>query len=86
MHLPLLSLALSLLTLTSPPLARAEEAPNVSAGDLIDDGCLNQTCPLIHARFKAAGDEIAELDDKATTPAFLSGYWSALQDVVAELC
>lgn len=87
MHLALQATLSALLLLLSAPLPTlAERAPDVAGGDRIDDICLNKTCPLIHARFQAAKDEIAQLDDKAATPAFLSGYWSALQDVVVELC
>lgn len=83
---PPLQAAFALLFLFTPRLALSERAPDIAGGDKIDPACTNQTCPLINARFQAAKDEIAQMDDEATTPAFLSGYWSALHDVVIELC
>ncbi|KAL9135801.1 MAG: hypothetical protein Q9175_002998 [Cornicularia normoerica] len=78
MQFPLRALS-TLLFLFGPHLTLTKRPPNIA------DGCTNQTCPIINARFQAAKDEIAQVDDKATTPAFLSGYWSALQDAVTSL-
>lgn len=83
MHLPL-HVIFALLFLLAAHLTLTELAPDVANGSKIDDACTNQTCPMINARFQAAKDEIAQMDEKATTPPFLSGYWSALHDVAIE--
>ncbi|KAF6222971.1 hypothetical protein HO133_001022 [Letharia lupina] len=71
MQLPLQAV-FAVLFLFAPRLALTELAPDMANGNAVDRGCTNQTCPIINARFQSAKDEIAQLDDKATTPAFLS--------------